>query len=278
MSRSRLKEHLRWKKTCLARLFVGTILLTTNLANAEDRTSDSLFREGTAALGKGEFATAIERFEALSDMGFVHPDASYDRGLAYVARLRAGADRPGDLGRAAAAFEETLRLRPDDIEADRALDIVRAEVTKRRSRRGKDATTVRPTLDRVIIGLASERTWSFLALLASILFAVGLFLRRSPVSGLSVAGRVVAPTAFVFFLIFLPLTMGARMLRLSTRAAVVVAPEVFLVDDSGTSMGADAISEAQLVETGEIRGGLIHVRCGSTEGWIPASSVRLLSP
>jgi hypothetical protein len=278
MSRSGLPVNLRGIMPGLARVFVGTILLTTSLAAAEDRTSDTLFREGTEALGKGEFATAIERFEALSDMGFVHPDASYNRGLAYVTRLRAGADRPGDLGRAAAAFEETLHLRPDDLEADRALDIVRAEVTKRRSRRGKDATTVRPTLDRVIIGLASERTWSFLALLTSVLFALGLFLRRSAVSGLSVAGRVLAPTAFVFFLIFFPLTLGARMLRLSTRAAVVVAPEVFLVDDSGTATGGDAISEAQLVETSEIRGGLIHVRCGSTEGWIPTSSVRLLAP
>lgn len=277
MTSSRGQADFRWVTAGLAGLFVGTILLTSFTAAAEDRSSDSLFREGTEALAKGEFATAIERFEALSDMGFVHPDASFDRGLAYVARLRAGADRPGDLGRAAAAFEETLRLRPDDIEADRALDIVRAEVTKRRSRRGKDATTVRPTLDRVIIGLASERTWSFLALIASVLFAVGLFLRRSSASGLSVAGRVLAPTAFVFFLIFLPLTLGARMLRLTTRTAVVVAPEVHLVDDSGTATGGDAISEAQLVETGEIRGGLIHVRCGSTEGWIPTGSVRLLA-
>jgi hypothetical protein len=274
--------HPRATSRCMAAglvgLFVLTIHLTTNFAMAQERTSESLFREGTEALAKGEFATAIERFEALSDMGFVHPDVSYDRGLAYVARIRAGADRPGDLGRAAAAFEETLRLRPDDLEADRALDIVRAEVTKRRSRRGKDATTVRPTLDRVVVGLASERTWSVLALVASVLFAVGLFLRRATASGLSVAGRVLAPTALVFFFIFLPLTLQARFLRLTTRTAVVVTAEVHLVDDSGTALGGDPISEAQLVETGEIRGGLIHVRCGSTEGWIPTASVRLLAP
>src|SRR4051812_42925249 len=82
-------------------LFVLATYLTTGVAKAEDRSSETLFREGSEALAKGEYATAIERFEALSDMGFVHPDASYDRGLAYVARLRVGADRPGDLGRAA---------------------------------------------------------------------------------------------------------------------------------------------------------------------------------
>lgn len=259
-------------------LFVLTALLTVHVARAEDRSSDTLFREGTEALTKGEYAVAIERFEALSDMGFVHPDASYDRGLAYVARLRAGADRPGDLGRAAAAFEETLRLRPEDIEADRALDAVRAEVTKRRSRRGKDATTVRPTLDRVVVGLASERAWSLLALAGSMFFAVGLFLRRSTTAGLSIAGRVLAPTAFVLFMVFLPLTLGARSLRLTTRAAVIVATEVHLVDDTGTATGGDPIPEAQLVEAGELRGNLVHVRWGTTEGWVPSGSVRLLSP
>jgi hypothetical protein len=278
MNRTRPRRTTRHVAAVWVGLFVLTAHLAGGVAIAEERSSETLFQEGSQALAKGEYATAIERFEALSDMGFVHPDASYDRGLAYVARLRAGADRPGDLGRAAAAFEETLRLRPDDNEADRALDIIRAEVTKRRSRRGKDATTVRPTLDRVVVGLASERTWSLLALAASVLFALGLFLRRASASGLSVAGRVLAPTALVLFFVFFPLTLGARSLRLTTRAAVIVASEVHLVDDAGTATGGDPIPEAQLVEAGELRGGLIHVRWGATEGWIPAGSVRLLSP
>jgi len=259
-------------------MFVLTAFAMEGMAIADERSSETLFREGSDAIAKGEYAVAIERFEALSDMGFAHPDASYNRGLAYVARLRAGADRPGDLGRAAAAFEETLRMRPDDLDADRALDVVRAEVTKRRARRGKDATTVRPTLDRVVVGLLSERTWSLFAFASSMLFVVGLFLRRIPSNGLSVAGRVLAPTAFVFFCVFFPLTLGARALRSSTRAAVIVASEVHLVDDTGTAKGGDPIPEAQWVEAGELRGALIHVRWGATEGWIPAGSVRLLYP
>lgn len=278
MIRSLFQTTSRPFASVVGGLFFLTVLLTHHVASAEERTAESLFREGTEALAKGEYAVAIERFEVLSDMGFVHPDASYDRGLAYVARLRAGADRPGDLGRAAAAFEETLRLRPDDIEADRALDLIRAEVTKRRSRRGKDATTVRPTLDRVVVGLASERTWSLLALVASLLFALGLFLRRSATKGVSIAGRVLAPTAFVLCMVFVPLTLGARSLRLTTRAAVIVATEVHLVDDTGTASGGDPIPEAQLVEAGEQRGNLVHVRWGATEGWVPTGSVRLLSP
>ena len=62
----------------------------------------------------GEFGKAIDDLEHLADRGFVHPDASYDRGVAYVMRVRGGAERPGDLGRAAAGFEEALLLRPHD--------------------------------------------------------------------------------------------------------------------------------------------------------------------
>ena len=69
-----------------------------------------MFKKGAAALGRGEYAAAIDTFEALADQGFVHPDASYDRGIAYVMRFRARGDKAGDLGRAAAAFEETLRM------------------------------------------------------------------------------------------------------------------------------------------------------------------------
>ena len=38
---------------------------------------------------RGDYAAAIDVFEALADRGFVHPDASYDRGLAYALRARA---------------------------------------------------------------------------------------------------------------------------------------------------------------------------------------------
>jgi hypothetical protein len=246
--------------------------------NASAETSEELFQKGVEALSHGEHGAAIERFEALSDMGFVHPDASFDRGLAYVARVRDGADRPGDLGRAAAAFEEALRLRPDDVEADRALDLVRAEVARRRARRGKDVVDVRPTLDRMVVGLLPERAWIALSLLASLLLSAGLFLRRVPRGALHVAGRILAPTALLLLCVLVPLSLGARRLRLTTRAGVVVVPEAHLVDESGTAQGGEPIPEAASVEVGEQRGALVHIRWGSTEGWVASGSVRLLSP
>ncbi len=252
-------------------------LSITAAASAADP-PEALFQQGALALARGEYGVAIERFEAMSDLGFAHPDASFDRGLAYVARVRAGADRPGDLGRAAAAFEEALLLRPGDQDADRALDLVRAEVTRRRARRNKDTASVRPTLDRVVVGLASERTWSLLALAASVLLAVGLALRQRPRGVLHVTGRILAPTAVVLLCVLVPLALGARQLRLTTHPGVVVVPEAHLVDESGTALGGDPIPEAASVEVGEARGALIHVRWGATEGWVTSGSVRLLGP
>ena len=246
-------------------------------ARQSAKSPDALFQQATAALGKGEYSAAIDLFEALADTGFAHPDASYNRGLAYVMRVRARADRPGDLGQAAAAFEEALLMRPADAEAERGLDLVRAEVTRRRSRRAKDAVDVRPTLDRLVVGLASEQTWGIAAVVASVLFAVGLALRRRPSGPVHVAGSVLAPTAAVALLALIPLAYKARDLRLQTRPGVIVAPEIYLTDETGRALGGDPIPEAASVETAARQGSLLHVRWGAREGWVPAASVRLLA-
>lgn len=240
---------------------------------------EALFQKGSAALSTGEYNAAIDALEALADRGFVHPDASFDRGLAYLERVRANADKPGDLGRAAAGFEEALQLRPDDAEAEAALDMVRAEVTRRRARRAKDSVDARPTLDRAIVGLASERTWSIAALLASLSLALGMILRRRPERRVHVTGSVLASSAAIALLVLLPITWGARELRLTRRAGVIVVPEVYLNNDEGQPL-RDPVPEAAAVEVevGARRGATVRVRWGATEGWAPAGSVRLLGP
>jgi hypothetical protein len=263
---------------CFAALALSLAALAcATAAQAEPAAPEAVFKRGAEALRKGEYGAAIDDFESLADQGFAHPDASYDRGLAYVMRVHAGADRPGDLGRAAAAFEETLLLRPGDRDADLALDHVRAEVTRRRARKSKDEVAVRPSLDRLVVGLASEQVWGLSALAASLLFAAGLVLWRRT-GRAHLVGAVLAPTAAVALLIFLPLTWGARHLRVATRPGVVVMTEVALTDDEGKPRPNETIPEAAAVETGERRGGSIHVRWGSSEGWVPATSVRLIGP
>ncbi len=222
---------------------------------------------------------AIDDFESLSDRGFVHPDApSYDRGLAYLARVRAEADdKPGDLGRAAAAFEEAVRLRPDDDGAARELDVVRREVTRRRARHGRDeADDARPTVDRALVGLLSETTWAALAIAASFALALGLVLRRAPRGAAHVAGSVIAPAAIAALIALTPLAALARWIADNTRPGVVVAPEVGLLDGRGAPLGGPPVPEAASVELGARDGTMVHARWGAREGWLPLATVRVM--
>jgi len=104
------------------RAFVAVGLVAATLAAAPPARADgdsdvALFQGAVTALEQGAIDDAIDRFELLADRGFTHPDASYDRGIAYVRRAASRAGKRGDLGRASAALAEALTLRPDDDRA-----------------------------------------------------------------------------------------------------------------------------------------------------------------
>jgi hypothetical protein len=268
------------------------VLSAGHVAGAEDDPA-ALFQKGVVALRDGALSEAVEVFEALADRGFVHPDASFDRALSYLGRVRAGVERPGDLGRAAAALEETLLLRTDDRDAESALELVRAEVARRRARSGSSTEVdARPTIDRAVFGFASEWTWSILAALSSLLLTVGLVLRivaaaladavdtrrESPLEApLHLASTIAVPIGAVCLLVFAILAGGARQLRLTTSDGVVVAPEAHLLTEKGVLTSRGAIPEAARVELGEQRGALVHVRWGAVEGWTQSDVVRRLA-
>jgi hypothetical protein len=269
-------------KARLAWLFAMLIVLVSPAhARADAEAPEALFGRAVAALNAGSFHEAVELFEALADQGFAHPDASFDRALAYLGRVRASAERQGDLGRAAAALEETLLMRPDDREAEAALEVVRAEVARRRARGGWSADVEsRPTLDRALVGLASEWTWSVLALVAAAVLTLGLVLRilasKEQAGAAHLAGAIAVPIGVVGLLVFALLSGGARHLRQTTRDGVIVAAEARLVTEKGMAAPGAPIPEAARVEIGERRGALVHVRWGHVEGWTQAVAVRPL--
>jgi tetratricopeptide (TPR) repeat protein len=268
------------------------VVLHAGAARADDAApgDGALMEKSNAAFAAGDYGKAIDALEALADRGVLHPGLSYNRGYAYLMRIHANAERPGDLGRAAAAFEETLRLEPNDADADKCLDHVRAEVTRRRARKGGNGIDARPTIDRVIARLLSDRTWAMASVFVSFLLAVGIVLRRferpapaaspagsaAPAHPLHVTGTVLVAVSLVALLALVPIAWHARTLRHTTRAGVVVATEAHLTDDTGRTLGGDPIPEAAAVEVGERRGTIVHVRWGAAEGWLPAGSVRVL--
>lgn len=240
------------------------------------RAEEALFERATSALERNKLAQALQDFETLADQGPPHPDVSYNRGLAYAARARSPSAVPGDLGRAAAAFEEARRLAPRDREAERALELVRAEVTRRRSKLDKKDAVVRPSLDRVVARWVSPGGWGLLAIASSTTFAVGLVLRQRAQKTWHVVGAVAAPLSLLLSLLLVPMAVFARHLAEHSRPAVVVVPETVLEDDDGKPIDSPPLPEATLVELGARKNDRVAARWGSYEGWLPATHLRPL--
>src|SRR5450432_3824181 len=154
------------------------IALFANSVGAAASDSAHDFTAANQALKRGAFTEAIDTLELLADRGFVHPDASFDRAVAYVERARSSAAVAGDLGRAAAALCEVLILRPDDDAAENGLARIRAEISRRHAREGTAPVLARPSLGRAVTSLFDENVWAVIAVSGSLLLALGLALRR----------------------------------------------------------------------------------------------------
>jgi hypothetical protein len=211
---------------------------------------EARFDRAAAELEKSDYDAAIIDLEGLADRGFVHPDVSFDRGVAYAMRAR--------------------------TQAEAALDAVRAEVTRRRSRRAKDDLIVRPSLDRLVVGLLPGDAWAALAMGSSLLLAIGLLLRKKESGPIHVAGSVIAPAAVVALIAFTPLAVASRWLADHRRPGVIVASEVTFADANGKSKGGNPIPEAASVEVGDKLDDNIFVRWGSNDGYVPINAVRVL--
>ncbi len=243
------------------------------------------FAAANGALQRGAFTEAIDMLELLADRGFVHPDASFNRGAAYVGRARSSAAAPGDLGRAAAALAEVLVLRPDDEEADKALARVRAEISRRHVREGAAPVMARASLGRAVSSLLSENVWAATALAGSLLLALGLALRRFlAFTSATLAGAIAIGMGSVLLVTGAALTASARRLRLTTAPAIIVADEARLLDESGKPLpqrsgSADSVTipEGASVYVLERRPALFKVEWGAGGGWLTPGQVRILA-
>ncbi len=245
----------------------------------EETDPASLFRAATDALAGDRPVEAIAKLEALGDRGVIDAVVSYDRGLAYAGRVRAGAEQPGDLGRAAHGFEEARELSHDAAlidDATTALAAVRAEVAHRRSRSGDPIELESGlSLGRSIVKLLPENVWAILAALSSLALAVGIVLRaKATVRRLKVAGTTTAVVAAGLLVVFALVLVSARDVRLRVREAVVIAPTTRLLDDKHVAMLSVApLPEAARVELLDEGSDFAHVLAGRAVGWLPSSAV-----
>ena len=241
------------------------------------------FRAAVAALEKGAFDDAVDKFELLADSGFVHPDASFDRAMAYIERARSSAAQPGDLGRAAAALHETLLLRSEDPGAELALERVQAEIARRRTRAGAKEVNARQTLARAVAGVVSENTWAGGALLGSLALCAGLLARLLSKRPAAKLGGAIAVGVGMLLLVTCGVaTAAARHYRSSSRPAVVVVPEAHLLDSGGAPVkrrgdAPGSVPEGSAVYVKSQVGTLAEIEWGTTEGYVNRSQLRLLA-
>ena len=260
----------------IAALIAVTLFCATAAAD-EPKSPEELFQEGVAALLRGDHGRSVAVFEALADRGVVHPDVSYNRGMAYLARVRAKQGQPGDLGRAAAGFEEALIMRSGDEGALRALDVVRAEVARTGPKTSRSDVNVSPSLDRIIVGLTSESIWAWCAVAGSLLLSIGLVLRRRKAGAAHLVGAMAVPMGLLGLLLFGSAAGWSRHLRQTTRPAVVVVGEARVLDEHGSALPREQpIPEAARVEVLERRNELAKIRYGQREGWTHRASLREL--
>jgi tetratricopeptide (TPR) repeat protein len=154
----------------MKRVLLAALLATLPLiAHAESL--ETIFRDANAAFARGEYADAEQRYRTLLDAGIRDADVYMNLGLAYA--------RGGELGRAVLAFEQSLRLRPGDAEANQALALARAAIGKQRAERhGEAVVETRPPLAEALVRPYSENTLAVLALLFDVVLFGSLLARR----------------------------------------------------------------------------------------------------
>jgi hypothetical protein len=240
------------------------------------------FSEATKALSTGSFQQAIDRFELIADQGFQHPDASFNRALAYITRAESAHSRPGDLGRAAAAFSESLLLRPSDDQAREGLQRVREEIGRRRAREGAEQVIVSPSLVRAAAALVSENTWAVLASIASMMLTVGivlkLWLKRA---GPQLAGGVLTVLGSFMLLVTSAFAYTARHLRTTSTPAVVVSSEARLLDQNGRPLAqkggrATSIPEGEQVFVTDEQNARAQIEWGNASDWVNRAQLQVL--
>lgn len=244
----------------------------------------ALYEQAVAAFNKGAPTEAIQHFELLADRGVKHPDISYDRAVAYLARARSAQAKPGDRGRAACALSEALVLRPEDKGAEALLVQVDHELSRERSRRGTPSLLARDRLSRALVGLLSENTWALASLLWSLVLTVGIGLRFATTTHRAkLTGSIALALGTLLGTLSITGLWFAIDERQNTSRGVVVAPEAQLLDVTGAALPRKQLSaQDRLIPEGarvRVKGRterLIQVEWGNVDAYVNPTEIQLL--
>lgn len=274
--------------------WVGALLcaasLWTSTAGAEPEHPDlhaqramSAIVERTAeSIEAGRIEEALSLLEGAADRGLLHPDLSFNRGLAYTRRAESPLARPGDLGQAAAGFAEARSLRPADAEAERGLEEAQLAVARRDAKGASadgSASMGAPLglLERALLWMSPAILFG-LSAFGSALATGGLIFRRAGREGLRVAAGVAWPIGLLVCVPTVGLSAAREALFSPARAAVVVVREAPWVDATGRRLpGERALAESTLVYVGPPERGMVSHVDGLEGRYLRADQLRFVS-
>ena len=265
---------------------IASLMLCAIQAQAQtplDADSKALFDKATQAIKSDAPSEAIAELELLADRGILHPDVSFNRAVAYIKRARTSRAQPGDFGRAVAALEETITLRPTDAQAEATLQRVQSELSRERSRRGAQSLLARPSIGRALVRLLPENFWAIAAMLASGLCTLGLlagWLASSPRRRF--VGKVVASIAGAFGILSSSMLFFAAQTRHVVTTGVVTVPEARLRDAAGVPLPVSGardttgIPEGALVDISKTNDRYSEILWGEAKAWVRVSDLQVL--
>ncbi len=237
-------------------------------AHAQTTTLDGTFTEANAAYARGDYEVAAVAYERLVEAGVEDADVFYDLGLAHARR--------GAHGRAIAAFERSLRVRPGDAEVLSALEASRGTLGRRRADREGEALVESgaPTLGS-LFGWASEDLLSILVLLFEallILSLIGLFFTKAERGRIALG--VTAPVA-ALLLAATAVGLVARTGAMDPGPSAIVVREGAPMREGPSSDASErheALEGERVYVTGR-DGAFLRIEAGTRVGWIAESDV-----
>lgn len=237
----------------------------------------------TAAVKSGAPSEAIAQLELLADRGVLHPDVSFNRAVAYIKRAHTPRVQPGDLGRAVAALEETLTLRPSDAQAEATLERVQSELSRERSRRGSQSLLARPAIGRALVRLLPENFWAAATVLASGFCTFGLLaIWLASSARRRFVGKVLASISGAVGVVSSIMLLAAVQIRHTVNLGIVTSSDARLRDAAGVPLPVSvahdttSIPEGARVDISRTNDRYAEILWGETKAWVQVSDLQVL--
>lgn len=261
---------MRTMRTMRALLWVlAVVAVWMGAAPADAQRLDEIFDRANQAYFEGNYRRALRDYNLLVESGVDDPDVSYNLAVSH--------GRIGEYGQAIRYFERTLRLRPDDPEAEEGLRAAQGALERRLSTQHANAIVEsEPSFGEAVVRGWSEGALAWIVLMLNALVLVGVMVFRfTQRETARLALGIAIPLLGVCLVIAsLGLAIKAGVFR-DGEMAIVTAQEGFLregPDERAVSRGPALEGErAQIVDQ---QGQWVRVQLGAgRQGWMHEAEV-----